>query len=276
MSIYLGGLGRMVALKCPATQQQSLGDRFSFEPTLEGRIKAQALPAQRRSWALATSDATTPAQQATLLSFINGEWGPGPFVFVSTDAPTENLLSPAAAACREFGPAVSNVRPGGPVLLGPEDWAGSSVASHDITNPTNGREIILGTDYVPVLQGQQVTASAWVRGAAAKVRLYWYDATLGSPIASAVSVMTGTTGWSRVWVTGVPPANAVACRMSSFEAEQATRPAITWTDQPFEWAAGGGCSKAVIHGASKNLVMASRDPRGGRYANLSYTITEVG
>lgn len=276
MSIYLGTLGRMVALKCPATQQQSLGDRFSFEPTLEGRIKAQALPEQRRSWTLATSDATTPAQQATLMGFASGSWGNGPFVFVSADAPVTNMLTPAAAACMEMRTNNALVRPSGPVNLDAAGWEGRSIGA-DLPEGGGVRpEIYFGTGDTPVLAGVPVTGSAYLDGSEAAIRVYWYRDGDPSPITSSTSSTSPGTGFRRISVTAMPPAGAIFCRLVAVGATRGTRPAITWTDRAFDWAAGEGCSKAVIHAMSKSLVLASRDPRGGRYANLSYTITEVG
>lgn len=271
MGIYLGQLGRMVELKCPATQQVSTADGFTFEETLEGRVKAQARPFQRRTWSLGTSDATTPAQQATLLGFVAGEWGPGPFVFVSADAPVTNMLSPAAANCLETLTS-ANVIAGGPVNLGSEGWAGSSWST---VNPAVGG-IYYGTSYVPVAPGRRVTGAAYVMGAGASVQLYWYDSS-NTFISASVSAPEGVAGtMKRISVSGLPPAGAASCRLVSVSASQGARPAITWTSEVFPWAAGEGCPKAVVHGASKSLVLASRDLRGGRYANLSYTVTEVG
>lgn len=271
--IYLGTLGRLVALKCPASQQMDLGERYSFEPTLEGRIKGQALPLQRRTWSMSTSDATTPAQQAALQGFVNGSWGPGPFVFVSADAPVTNLLSPGAAACLELTSHVG-IGPGGPVDLGPEGWEGSSIAANypDTTSP----EIFFGLGFVPVLPGVPVTGSAYIQGTEARVNLYWYAADLSPLGATPSQNVSSPAGMTRVSVTALPPTGAACCRVVAFHATKATRPALTWTDRAFPWAAGEGCPKAVLHGASKNLIMASRDFRGGRYANVSYTITEVG
>ena len=107
--------------------------------------------------------------------------------------------------------------------------------------------------------------------------LAWYNTDGAYMAASMSSVLSADGTTVRSHVTALPPAGAVSCRpLANANAKQACRPAITWTDQAFDWADGQGCPKAVIHGVSRDLVMASRDPRGGRYSNLSFTITEVG
>lgn len=279
MSIYLGQLGRLVELKCPASQQVTPEERYTFQTTLEGRQKARVRPAGRRVWSLATSDATDPKAQGALLSFANGEWGPGPFVFVSADAPVTNLFSPDAAACRRSENPSVIIGDGGPMQL-PDGWSGGSYLS-----PQPSLRMFFGVkennltepgQRLPILPGQPVTGGAYVLGAGAYAEVVFYDAADQS-IQSVPSPLRATAGTSvRSLVTATPPPGAISCRVIARDTVQGSRPSLTWTDRPFDWAAGEGCPKAVIHGMSKSLVMASRDPRGGRYANLSFMVTEVG
>lgn len=272
--IYLGTLGRMVELKCPASQQLAADGEPSFKTTLEGRRIAQVPPSRgRRAWQNQLSDASTPDQVGAVMSFINREWGPGPFVFVSADAPVTNMLTPAAASCDPSEVSVS----GGasvlatPPMLTPDGWAGRSFMK-------NAAGLLFhGLGFVPVLPGVGVTASAYVLGAGGAVRIAWYDAA-GAGVGSVTSTVVSTAGQVvRSFVSAVPPAGAVSCRVSvNAAATQTCRPALTWSDTLLPWADGQGCLKAVIHGASRNLIMASRDPRGGRYSNLSFTVSEVG
>lgn len=271
MSIFVGSLGRLVRLKCAATQQVQPQDRFSFERTLEGRVKAQAVAVGRRVWSVATSDATDPAQQSAILAFTGGAWGPGPFVFVSEDAPVTNLLSPEQASCDpSLIPISGNVMAGGPVLL-PDGWEARSLLNASPTSLMG-----FGAADIPIVPGQPLTVSAWVKGAGAAVRLVWLN-DAGGQVLEQVSAVTGTaSGWTRSFVTGVPPASAVRAQLQAVNTSAAARPAATWTERMFDWAAGEGCQKAVVHGLSKNLVMASREFRGGRYASMAFTVTEVG
>lgn len=262
--IYLGTLGRMVGIKCPSSQNVEFEDKYSFETTLEGKRKAQRRLLGRRSWSLQVSDATTPADQATILGFVNGEWGNGPFAFVSADAPQTNLLTPLASASLTMR---SDATPGGPANLGSDGWAGSSISA-----PSGVTELYLGVDDTPVIEGIPVTGSSWIRGAGSKVRLYWYNQS-GTAIGSSTSDQSGTASWSRVSVTGFPPAGAAFVRIVGQNVTQATRPAITWTPNMRPWAVGEGCAKAVLHAASKSVVLAAP---GTVYGSVSFTVTEVG
>lgn len=262
----------MVGLKCPSSQQLTSEGEPSFEYSLEGRRLAQVAPSiGRRAWQCQLSDASTPDQVGAVMAFINREWGNGPFNFVSADAPVTNMLSPAASASDPTPIAGAIFLPGGPVQLPDGAWSGRSILN---TDPA--QILPFGLDFVPVVSGQAVTASAYVRGANAGVRIYFYDA-VGAILGQYTSPMRATTSTLvRCAITVVPPAGAVSCRAFGYEASQATRPAVTWTDEMLAWADGQGCPKAVIHGASRNLVMASRGSRGGRYSNLSFTVSEVG
>lgn len=273
MSVYLGELGRLVELKCPSSQSVSVEDGTTFETTLEGRVKAQARSARRRSWSVDIG-AATPAEMASMLAFAGGEWGKGPFVWVSTDAPVTNLLPLEASLCGSQAIYSNTVSRGGPMQLGDGTWAGSSLTTSD---PTGTLWVGASKAPVPVLPGQPVTASAWVIGAGGKVRLHWVAADGSAMAGTVTSSGTGAAGVpQRLSATGIPPAGAVSCTMSTTKATQITRPAITWTGAPFDWQPGEGCPKAVIHGLSRQIILALRDPSYGRYSNASFTITEVG
>lgn len=266
--IYLGSPGRMVGLKCPVSQRVGADEGYRFVTTLEGKRKAQVMPGQRRVWDISSGRLTTPSQVATLMEFASGAWGPGPFWFVPADAPLVNLLpeeetlSPKASAGSE---------PAGPMRLDDGSWAATSkrtVAGSTIT----WRHMVPLSD-PPVLPGVPVTASAWVEGTDVSVRIQWQD-NLGSLVGSSVtSQAVSSSVGTRIHVTGMPPEGAVQARMSVINADRATRPAVTWTDQLMEWGEGQGCPKAVVHAVSRDLV---RAVPGSMYSGLSFTISEVG
>ncbi|GAA1337114.1 hypothetical protein [Arthrobacter roseus] len=271
MSVYLGQLGRLVELKCPSGEAQAPEDTFTFEQTLEGRVKAQSRAFRgRRRWAVDIGVAT-PADVGALMAFADGEWGHGPFLWISTDTPVTNMLTPEQASCDPSVIYGANESAGGPVET-PDGWAGRSYV-----NSTPASLMYFGFDYTPVIPGEPVTASAYVRGAGAAARLYFYDSSgnwLGAFVTSTVTATAGIV--VRSWVTATAPAGAASCRVLGVNTSQGERPAITWTDGLFEWSAGNGCSKAVIHGLSRQVILALREPGYGRYSSPSFTIQEVG
>lgn len=272
--IYLGTLGRMVGIKCPAQQSVEPEDRYSFETTLEGRRKAQRRSIGRRSWLLQLSDASTPADHGSLMQFIEGAWGSGPWVFVSADAPVTNLLSPAEASCVS-APPMTGISLGGPVDLGADGWAGSSIVASD---PEVNMEIYTSLTSTPVVAGVPVTGSAWIQAGTvspAYLRLYWHDPSGGTIMVSTSRPVLVSEGMVRVAVTDTPPSGATSVQAVALRAIRLAKPVVTWTGEMFDWAAGEGCNRAVVHAVSKSTVLAGRQ-RGRQYANLGFTVTEVG
>lgn len=266
--IYLGIPGRMVGIKCPAQQQVSFADRISTSTTLEGKVKAQIRPVGRRTWQASLSAASDPTDIGTVLGFLSGEWGAGPFWFVSADAPLINLMTPDESLCIPDATGAT-VSAGGPVQIDGVGWAGKSYQN---SNPS-GDPMLLSRTSIPVRHGSRVTGSAWVLGAGAFVRLHWYaadDSYLGLTLGAAT---TEASKMSRVHVTGTPPSGAATCRLLVSSALQVARPAVTWSDSVLPWGAGEGCPRAVLHGGSKDVTMAVAD---AVYGSISFTITEVG
>lgn len=270
MSVYFGQLGRLVELKCPASQQVTVDDDPEFQITAEGRrIGLVSAARGRRTWSNQLSDASTPEQVAAVMAFANREWGPGPFIFVSADAPVTNMLPPSVASCdpaENFSAGIS----AGLAMPTPDGWAGRSYVGDGTAF------MFFGATRTPVLPGVKVTGAAYVLGAGAAARLNWYDAN-EQPIGTTTSSVVGNDGATvRSWVTAVPPAGAAGVVVSAVKAKQGVWPSLTWTDGLFPRTDGQGCPKSILHGLSRNLILASRDLRGGRYSNLSFTVSEVG
>lgn len=268
--IYLGSLGRMIGIKCPASQNVQSEERYTPSVTLEGRRKAQVRPVGRRTWSLQTSDATTPAEHSLLSQFANGAWGNGPFRFISADASVTNLLTPAAADSMPGEYVLTSgltITEGAPMLT-PDGWASRSF----IKSTNNG--LFFGKDMLPVLPGVPVTVSAYVRGSGGAVNLVWYNSA-GSQISVHYGGVTaGATNVVRSWLTETPPSNAVSFRFqANGKTEQVCRPAATWSDKLLPYGDGQGCVKAVVSSMSRDQVLAVP---GSTYSNVSFTVMEVG
>lgn len=265
--MYLGTLGRLIEIKCPTRLQSSRSGGFAFSTTLEGKVKAQALPGGRRVWDVELGQLTTPDDLQILDQFASGIWGPGPFVFVAADAPVTNMLTPGAASCDPVAGMRSTDRPDGP-LLTPDGWAARSIRSTDTS-----QVLWFGEQYTPVFEGQPVTASAYVLGDNARVRIYWYDAS-GSQLSTSTSSVAATASEVvRSHVTAVPPEGAVSCRVRGVSTVQGAWPAITWTDQLMPRSSGHGCLRAVVHSVTKDVVRATE---AQQFYSAGFTVTEVG
>lgn len=269
--MYLGTLGRMVAIKCPTAQRVTPAERYTFNTTLGGTVKAQAGPVGRRTWDISLGKLSTPSDVGALLDFATGAWGSGPFWFVPADAPVVNLLTPDAASCDPdaltfSGGAESLGSP--PMSLGDDGFAARSVWKNDTGTATFGGP-------VPIIPGQPVTGSAWVIGTG-MLRLVFVDSN-GAELSSADSTPAGWSTPKRLTATAMAPRTASAVQlMIAGPITQAARPAITWTSTAYEWGDGQGCDKAIAHNANRDLVKALDDPRTGRWSDVSFTVQEVG
>lgn len=268
MTIYLGELGRLIELWSTPSAQVQTEDYYSVQTTVEGVRRAQRKPVSRRTWSVSAAY-STPADTAVLDDFASGAWGPGPFLFVPADAPTSNMLTPQAASTDPVaGMRVSDV-PDGP-LLTPDGWAPRSIRA---TEPDAG--LWFGNDFVPVVDRKPVTVSAYLRGAGAAVRTFWYDAN-GSGLGTNTSSITATAGTVvRSWMTVTPPVGAASLRVRAINATQGTRPAATWGTDLYPWSDGRGCLKAIVNGVSRESLIAGQGI-GRQFENISYTVTEVG
>ena len=269
MPVYLGTLGRMVKLPYVGSQQVQSEERYNFASTLEGKRKAQVKPKGTRTWAL-SADHYRPNEHSLLSQFADGAWGPGPFVFVSADAPVSNMLLPGVADCLSSENPSGLVLDGGPVQVNDAWFARSYLNSSGVT-------VFFGKDHgsgaVPVIAGRRVTGSVHVTGSGARVQLSFYDAA-GASLGSSLGNVAGVSGWVRSSVSVLPPAGAVSARVFANSATvRATGPAITWSDGLLPWGSGQGCSKAVVHGVTRDQVLAVQ---GHTYSNVGFTVSEVG
>lgn len=263
--IYLGTPGRMMGIKCPSSQDVEDEVRHSFSMTLEGKRLAQVVPAEHsaRVWSLDVSVAK-PDQVAALSAFARGAWGVGPFIFVQAGAPHQNLLTPLGSWCSKV--VSSGSSHGGPVMLPDGSVAPQSLLRGSATN------LYVEDTPAPVLQGQQVTVSAWVRGAGARIGAAFSDAN-GDFVSSELSSSVAGEGWQRVFVTVEPPSGAAVVRLVMTGGVQLTRPQVTWTDGMVDWAEGEGCPAAVVLERSRKTLRALP---GAHYTDLSFTVMEVG
>lgn len=276
--IYLGTLGRMIGIKCPASQSVETEERYTFKPTLEGRRKAQHRPFGKRTWSLQTSDATSPREHSALSQFAQGAWGPGPFVFVPADAPHTNMFTPDASMCLSSENPSTVIYQGGPMRQPDGSWAGSSYMS-----PQPSLRMFFGRkepslsepgERVPLPpEGGKVTGGATIMGAGSYVEIVFYDFS-DSVISSAPSPVSASAWEPAVaHVVAEIPAGAVCCRVIARSAVQGSAPFLVWGERPPAWVEGQGCSKAVVHQASRSLVLAVP---GSTFSNVGFTVSEVG
>lgn len=289
MSCYLGPLGGLVDLSCPASLSRDTpgGMVYTTKRTVTGRA-LQFASVSRRAWALGSTNAA-PEKLAALEAFASGGMGAGPFVFVPPDAPATNLVTPWDSLLFDAPHQLVNasVTPG---------WSGAGgrqlvdqdgkpvvvpgVASHH--DPAQTGRVFLTTDPIPMPPGGgKVTLSGWAaqQGGAGVARLWAIavdaDGNNGANIAYTPS---GGAALTRVSVTFDAPAGVPAIRVigdgtgGMFAGVQ-----VTWTDQVYPYVAGRGCTSAVLQTTGWDTILAvTGDPNWGRYDQANYVVAEAG
>lgn len=275
MSAFIGPLGGLVEIECPSSLRPTMERPFAEKSTTSGIVRQQVSQRTRRQWDFAVGVAT-PSEAAQLAAIVAGEFGYGPFWFVDPWAQVTNLMAPRASLLESTPPAGITV--GGPVNLADGTRAGRSWV---VANPATVHHVNYldgALHRIPVRNGQTVTGTVYASGAGSvDVRLQWYDA------AGAFLSNTGYTSHApgaslaRLWCYGNPPVGAHSVSVQVRGANRLARPALTWTTFVADWHVGQGApSVAIPADLSQDIILATRDARGGRYAAVSTTIREVG
>lgn len=271
----IGTPGYLVPIPGVTALSDALSRAESSRTTLSGRKVAQVSRRAHRTWDVTVRPGASSADLANIVAFAEGEWGPGPFVFLSEWAQVTNLLTPRASLLDmvNMGVGWSN---GGPVVLEGGDVAGRHLfrngGSSSLILPRAGA----AEERVPVLPGVPVTASIYGTGLLT-LALRWLTAA-GALIAEQTPV-TASHGQiaRRLHTTGTPPAGAAFAqlRVQTELNKLVARPAVTWTPDLMPYYPGSGASSVRVTGLSQE-VSAAWISRGGQRAGLSFTVEEVG
>ena len=268
MAEYLGTLGRLVQLRCASTEQTSRSERYVLQGDATGGMRAQLRPRTPRAWDINVA-ALNDRDLAALEGFVGGEWGAGPWQWVSIAAQHGNLLTPAESLCLVASPLGLQA---GAMQCADGTWAGRSLAP---TYAGSGWGVLW--DSIPVMPGRPVTFSADVSGDgvnAPQIAAAFYTEA-GSLIGSATYSVAGEAGGAqRVTVSAAAPAGAAEVRVGARPSvSRLTRPQVTWGSEPTDWTTGKGCRKAVPMGVSSALLWS---PGSGRsLSDMTVTIQEL-
>lgn len=263
----------LVDLGCESSLRRSTVRPVSYLTTLGGVTKAQVGPRTGRTWDLSLPSTSTPDQYAALHALVEGEYGSGPWGFVSDAAKVSNMLTPQTSLLRGHA-GTSSVTTGGPPLRLPD----GSVSASTWVVAQNAAPMFPRTteyEYLAVAEGKPFTASVWVADApGVRLRVWLYDRN-GTQVRSVqTSRSTGTL--QRLTVSDVAQPGEVSALMivDNLDAPfRMARPAFTWTHTVQPWALGEGAMRVLITEADLDTVSALP---GGTYGKSSFVAREVG
>lgn len=275
MTAYLGSLGSLVRVECPADQSKDTERPARYLSTLGGATFAQVGPRTKRSWDVRLPRISTPADVATWQAFVEGEFGNGPWWFMPEMAATTNLVSPRGSVLDHGGSVHGGTSPnGGPLVLPDGSRAGRSWMVEP--NTTLILPWVGGTEPVPVIPGVPVTVSLWVDGSSVpQMRVAVYDGN-GSFTRYVYGSTRSAVGPERFSVTFTPGVGEGSCLIfmaGASSAYRVARPAVTWTDSVRPWAVGAGAPKVHIAGLSEDVTLAVP---GREMVGVSLRVQEVG
>lgn len=265
----------LVDLGCESSLRRNTVRPVSYLTTLGGVTKAQVGPRTSRVWDLSLPSTSTPDQYAALNALVEGEYGKGPWGFVSDGAKVTNLLTPSVSRLSD-DPAHGSVSGlGGPMRLPDGSLAGGSWVAQSGTALSLPR--VGGfTSPAPVVPGGSFTASVFVADAPdVRLRVWLYDAAGGQ-------TRTLTTGRSsggepqRLVVSGVAADNEVSLILIVDHVSlvfRVARPAVSWASTVQPWAVGEGATSVLITEADLDTVLAVP---GRTYGKSSFMVREVG
>lgn len=268
---YLGTPGRMVQLDCASQESTARPDRYRLQETSTGGVRAQVQPLTPRTWSISTN-ALDDRDLAALEGFVYGEWGAGPWQWVSIAAQHGNLLTPAESMCLSAGQ--SWIFRAGPMLGSDGTWSGRSL-SH--VRSESGWSIFW--DQIPALPGKPFTFSADVQGGgqvAPQLTLGFRDAG-GTFITVHTSSGTAShAGPQRASVTVTAPIGAASVAVGAQGSVKAlTRPQATWLGHGVPWTTGKGCRTAVVMSVDSTLLWSPGTRRQGTLSDSVTTIQEL-
>src|SRR5699024_1411592 len=185
---YFGPLGGLVGLRCASTERVGTEPRYSVRSTVEGRRRAQVVPASPRTWDVGW-DVVVPGEVAALSAFASGGWGAGPWHWVPVQAQRGNLLTPREALLLDR-PQRDEWATGGPEFT-VDGWVPSTL----INGMVSGAGSV--ATYLPVLPESPVTFAADLLGdgtVAPTLTVAFYDAA-GVSVGSGTYLAPVRAGW---------------------------------------------------------------------------------
>ncbi|GAA2774120.1 phage head spike fiber domain-containing protein [Saccharopolyspora taberi] len=256
-TFYLGPLGGMVPLPVPQAGVQRPVERIGGIHVSRNGSKTVDSFGMKRSWSLAFDWRFQSELEAIRLMHYGATAGALRIIdpMVLNRLPAEIA---STGSVRYDGVLVAHEVQGSAQLVSEWPSGASKVplsSSIAWTPPDTGGELTSSDPAyaIPVLEGEAVTASAYVRspdGRSAQVALRSYSAT-GAVNATTTGAITTSASWQRLTVSYTPTATdaAVAVVLTSVASTGVIRTAA-WQlevgETATDWMLGGGCPEVVI------------------------------
>lgn len=267
MTAYLGSLGRMVPVDCAADLSVERERITNTKTTLGGRRFVRSAPRGHRSWSGRLSGLSGPGAGSVVESFASGDWGDGPFWWLSPWAVKVNVLTPGGSVLRYAHLAGGTVS--APVQAVDGTWFPVSVVAG--SGGVNGVARSEFRTYTAVPTGTPYTAGLYV-SAGQRVRVTEYGADLGVSLGSVQSGVASGAGLSRVSVSSTAGAGTAALRVDVVGAGVCSGASLSLTSKLAPWGKGDGCEEVAVRDSGLSVTTLAYSPRAAQ----SFEVWEVG
>ena len=268
ISGWLGSLGRLVPVYSTPGMSVQVDLPRSYGVTLGGRRFVRSAPRGHREWSL-SADGGFANELAVVAGFADGDWGDGPFWWLSPWAVGVNVLTPGGSLLRHADLPPWNGTVGGPVQAVDGMWFPSSAVA--TSSGINAVARSRSHGYTAVPSGTPYTASLYV-SAGQRVRVSEFDSTLSTTLRSVQSLAATGSGLSRVAVHSTAGAGTTALRVDVVGAGACAGAALSLTSRLAPWGRGDGCEEAIVESVTHDVTVVNRSG----WAGQSFTVKEVG
>lgn len=240
----------------------------TYTVTLGGKRLVRQAAGGHREWSL-VSQAASPRDLAPLEMFASGDWGVGPWWWLSPWAVGTNALTPDGSLLK-YANLFAGAAVSGPVQVEGGLWIPVSAITSG-SGDANAIARSATSNTIPCPPGVSVTGGIFA-SPGQQVRLTFFNSSNIS-VGSSTSPVAGSDPMLlRVTTSRVSPAATAMVRVDVIGAGRVAGASVSFTAQPVPWAVGDGCEQAVVDSESRDIDVITSDP----WANQSYTIKEVG
>lgn len=271
MTAYIGPKANLVTFPCPSSVEVGAGPRSSFMTTLGGRVIEQRGPSPKRTWQVGLGVAR-PNKLAELEALVAGVFGAPPWVWMSPDAISQNMMTPDSSLLE----AGTYSRVG--IQMGPRTATDGTRIPRTVGCLENN-DVDFGTansgHRTPVRVGDLVTGSLYAEGPGT-LTLIFFNSAGGWTAAHNRNL---DSSWGRYHITREVPEGTVEAVLrvtGTTGTVVAGAPALTMTAGPMPWAVGKGCVRATVDGLDTSVVRAVPGVEAQNLSRHAFTIRELG
>lgn len=260
MKDFIGTLARMYEVNWATSITEMPETRYSYQKAAAKTwafVQARPDETSLREWDINLTSGN--ASTSILMGYATGEYGPGPFRFVSSAAALTNVLTPAQSRLAS--------KANGGTFTGPSGTAQRSLVA-GTTTPT------IIADQIPVIPGKPITAT--VDAAGPTILEMDFRTITGARVGTLKKIEADGVLAQRISGTvPVVPATARYLQIRATGFTSLAFPQVTYTPYVVPWAVGAGATSVVVDSVKREIIRTQKKSHD-TFWRVSAKIVEVG